>query len=82
MPSTLNDTLVSSFYLYDHLGNTRVVYTPEVQCPTYVTYAIDYVADYYPYGCYYCHSYGCLGFPKWPCVSSLPVTIIPGISTN
>ena len=49
-PAILNDTLAASFYLYDHLGNTRVVYYPEVQCPTFVTYTIENATDYYPYG--------------------------------
>ena len=49
-PSVLNDTLEAAFYLYDHLGNARVVYTPKIQCPAFMEYSIDYVGDYYPYG--------------------------------
>ncbi|MBD3636314.1 MAG: RHS repeat-associated core domain-containing protein [Crocinitomicaceae bacterium] len=39
-----------SFYLYDHLGNTRVVYTPEVRACGSVDITLDYAGDYYPYG--------------------------------
>ena len=49
-PSVLNDTLEAAFYLYDHLGNTRIVYTPNIQCPEFMEYTIDFAADYYPYG--------------------------------
>lgn len=49
-PAILNDTLEVAFYLYDHLGNSRLVYTPKIQCPAFIEYSIDYAADYYPYG--------------------------------
>ena len=49
-PSVLNDEVITSFYIYDHLGNTRVTYTPRIQCPTFIEYTIDFAADYYPYG--------------------------------
>ena len=49
-PSVLNDTLEAAFYLYDHLGNARLVYTPKIQCPEFMEYTIDFTADYYPYG--------------------------------
>lgn len=50
-----------SFYLHDHLGNTRVVYQPKTvvdifditdeSClTTKLDYELDYVGDYYPYG--------------------------------
>ncbi|MBD3636316.1 MAG: RHS repeat-associated core domain-containing protein [Crocinitomicaceae bacterium] len=39
-----------SFYLYDHLGNTRVVYTPEVRACGSVDITLEYAGDYYPYG--------------------------------
>ena len=49
--STLNDTLIASFYLYElpihiGIGNTRVVYSAEIQYATYVAYSIDYACDY------------------------------------
>lgn len=39
------------FYIYDHLGNTRVVYNSAVptNCGT-TTYTLEYAADYSPYG--------------------------------
>ncbi len=45
-----------SYYLHDHLGNTRVVYTPVkdplIDCPNPnpFFYRLEYAADYYPYG--------------------------------
>ena len=46
--------LVASFYQYDHLGNTRVVYTPSERVvddsTCTVEYTLEYVGDYYPYG--------------------------------
>lgn len=47
---------VVSFYLYDHLGNTRVTYTPNnlYTLPDHVTIivqsTINNVVDYFPYG--------------------------------
>jgi RHS repeat-associated protein len=41
------------FYIYDHLGNTRVVYSTSIPtgCGTGATaYFLDYAADYSPYG--------------------------------
>ena len=38
-----------SYYVHDHLGNTRVVYKTSVTCSGNVTYALDAVMDYYPY---------------------------------
>ncbi|MBX2942692.1 MAG: RHS repeat-associated core domain-containing protein [Cyclobacteriaceae bacterium] len=37
------------FYLYDHLGNTRVVYEPTYAGGA-LELAINYAADYFPYG--------------------------------
>lgn len=37
------------FYLYDHLGNTRVVYEP-TYAGGVLELAINYAADYFPYG--------------------------------
>ena len=37
------------FYLYDHLGNTRVVYEP-TYAGGLLELAINYAADYFPYG--------------------------------
>lgn len=39
-----------NFFLYDHLGNTRVTYTPIAYTTTGTDNRIDYLADYYPYG--------------------------------
>src|SRR3989338_10634170 len=40
-----------SFYLYDHLGNTRVVYKVDGYLDSVITINnIDFVADYFPYG--------------------------------
>ena len=42
-----------SYYTHDHLGNTRVVYTPKIiSCtePVSIIYTLDYAGDYYPYG--------------------------------
>ena len=40
-----------SFYLYDHLGNTRVVYQVDGYLDSVITINnIDFVADYFPYG--------------------------------
>ncbi len=38
------------FYIYDHLGNTRVTYHVDLTCPSTKTYVLDYAAEYYPYG--------------------------------
>lgn len=44
-------SLQLSYYLYDHLGNTRMVFHTVLKVdeedPTYVP---EYLADYYPYG--------------------------------
>jgi RHS repeat-associated protein len=37
------------FFAYDHLGNTRMTYTP-IATASGINLQIDYVADYYPYG--------------------------------
>ncbi|MFT4760652.1 MAG: RHS repeat-associated protein [Paraglaciecola sp.] len=37
-----------SYYILDHLGNTRVVYS-NASCGE-ETYVLEYIADYYPYG--------------------------------
>jgi RHS repeat-associated protein len=41
-----------TYYVHDHLGNSRVVYTPDPGCGVggSTTYALDYVGDYFPYG--------------------------------
>ncbi|MEO8068004.1 MAG: RHS repeat-associated core domain-containing protein [Flavobacteriales bacterium] len=43
-----------TYYEHDHLGNTRVTYTPVADCglggPPYTEYQLQQVADYYPYG--------------------------------
>lgn len=39
-----------SYYLYDHLGNTRIVFHTELDCAGEIDYVAEYVADYYPYG--------------------------------
>ncbi|MEM1322811.1 MAG: RHS repeat-associated core domain-containing protein [Bacteroidota bacterium] len=41
-----------SFYVDDHLGNTRVVYTTNVcaHSGSSVVYTLQYAGDYYPYG--------------------------------
>lgn len=47
----LNDTINRQYYLYDHLGNTRVVYgTTGSDCVGDLEYTVAYVGDYYPYG--------------------------------
>jgi RHS repeat-associated protein len=41
------------FYLYDHLGNTRVIFNVTINgfgISATTTYALDYAADYSPYG--------------------------------
>lgn len=39
------------YYLYDHLGNTRIVYAPGRRANTcIIENTIEYTADYYPYG--------------------------------
>ena len=40
------------FYIYDHLGNTRVTYSTAVTCGgnTSIAYTLEAVLDYYPYG--------------------------------
>lgn len=42
-----------AFFVYDHLGNTRLTFTTEainVSTTTTIVNRIDYIADYYPYG--------------------------------
>ncbi|WP_367390179.1 RHS repeat-associated core domain-containing protein [Lewinella sp. LCG006] len=39
-----------SYYLYDHLGNTRIVFHTVLDCKGEVEYVAEYVADYYPFG--------------------------------
>ena len=49
--SNNQDYLFEEFYLYDHLGNTRVVYKPLTRDGNCLrTLEIVYAADYYPYG--------------------------------
>ncbi|MEZ4986388.1 MAG: DUF5675 family protein [Saprospiraceae bacterium] len=38
-----------SYYLYDHLGNTRIVFHTTYDCKE-LDYVAEYVADYYPFG--------------------------------
>ncbi len=38
------------FYVYDHLGNTRVTYSTAVICGGNVDYTLEAVVDYFPYG--------------------------------
>ncbi len=39
----LSDTLQTSFYLYDHLGNTRIVYnTVGTVCGSDIAYTVEY----------------------------------------
>jgi RHS repeat-associated protein len=42
------------YYLYDHLGNTRINYQPIVKCvagsPPIISFHLNSVHDYYPYG--------------------------------
>ena len=38
------------FYLYDHLGNTRVVYSTMFDCGGDITYSSQSMIDYFPYG--------------------------------
>ena len=46
-----NQNLVDEqFYLYDHLGNTRVLYTPDRRPNCQFEITVNYAADYYPYG--------------------------------
>jgi RHS repeat-associated protein len=37
------------FYIYDHLGNTRLIYSPNLVSSS-LTHTFDYAADYSPYG--------------------------------
>ncbi|WP_367390043.1 RHS repeat-associated core domain-containing protein [Lewinella sp. LCG006] len=39
-----------SYYLYYHLGNTRIVFHTVLDCKGEVEYVAEYVADYYPFG--------------------------------
>ncbi|MBL7792071.1 MAG: hypothetical protein JNK77_07100 [Saprospiraceae bacterium] len=40
-----------SYYNYDHLGNTRVVYHSVINCVSdSIHYVLEYAADYYPFG--------------------------------
>lgn len=40
------------FYIYDHLGNTRITYSTNMECEGEVdiNYTLEAVIDYYPYG--------------------------------
>ena len=38
------------FYAYDHLGNTRLVYSPDGYTTNYTVSNIAFVASYFPYG--------------------------------
>ena len=48
--NTMFDSI--AYYNTDHLGNTRVVYTPKVNCgePKIQALWLNYAAGYYPYG--------------------------------
>jgi len=46
-----------TYYLYDHLGNTRVTYSVEVKAADDVDYTVQSATDYYPYG-KALHTYG------------------------
>jgi len=40
-----------SYYIHDHLGNTRMIYNTDRKCgEDNLTYHAEYMADYYPYG--------------------------------
>ncbi|MEL6865908.1 MAG: RHS repeat-associated core domain-containing protein, partial [Bacteroidota bacterium] len=39
-----------TWYIQDHLGNTRVTYHTTFDCGEEVKYVLDHVIDYYPYG--------------------------------
>jgi RHS repeat-associated protein len=39
-----------SYYLYDHLGNTRVVFNVEIVACSSTNYTIETAMDYFPYG--------------------------------
>ncbi len=38
------------YYLYDHLGNTRVTYHVDIKSNTKIDYTVESASDYYPYG--------------------------------
>ena len=38
------------YYLYDHLGNTRVTYSVEIKATNQIDYTVESASDYYPYG--------------------------------
>ena len=38
------------YYLYDHLGNTRVTYSVKVKASNQIDYTVQSATDYYPYG--------------------------------
>nr|MBK9649938.1 RHS repeat-associated core domain-containing protein [Bacteroidota bacterium] len=51
-PYTFYNTLCNTentYYVYDHLGNTRITYTPTVM-PDGLKFTLNGVYDYYPYG--------------------------------
>ena len=40
-----------SYYIHDHLGNTRIIYNTDRKCgEDHLSYNAEYMADYYPYG--------------------------------
>jgi len=39
-----------TYYLYDHLGNTRITYSVEVNAAYDIDYTVQSATDYYPYG--------------------------------
>jgi len=39
-----------TYYLYDHLGNTRITYSVEVKAADDMDYTVQSATDYYPYG--------------------------------
>jgi RHS repeat-associated protein len=42
---------IADYYVYDHLGNTRVIFGVQLSCSNGTpTYLLRYAADYYPYG--------------------------------
>ena len=38
------------YYLYDHLGNTRIVFQAAISCGSAPALTLDHVLDYFPYG--------------------------------
>jgi len=38
------------YYLYDHLGNTRIVFQATITCGSAPALTLGHVLDYFPYG--------------------------------